>query len=233
MFKKITVTIIGMIVGLAMYSAPVAAQAYPYGTDTTTVVASAAGTHFKKSWSWYIARASGVLAGILLVLLIISGVGLLTGYTYRLLEPLPAWAAHRALGISFGVLTLIHMFVLLFDKYIGFNLADILIPFHSNYGAVSIAGHKVSLFLAMGIVAVYAMVAVIVSSLLWMQSKPKPWRIIHYLSYSVLVLGFVHGLFAGTDLKHGFLRLIWIGGLIAAMAATLPRLRRAHTLDKE
>jgi DMSO/TMAO reductase YedYZ heme-binding membrane subunit len=79
----------------------------------------------------------------------------------------------------------------------------------------------------------YAIAAIIITSLLWMQKKPKPWRLTHLLSYLVIVLVFAHGLFVGTDVKHGLMRALWIIATLGLVAAILPRLRRARTLDKE
>lgn len=187
----------------------------------------------KKSWSWYVSRASGILAAILLALLVLSGVGLLTGQTYRILEPLPAWAAHRAVGLAFGAMTLIHISVLLFDKFIGFDLADLLIPFASDYKPLMIGGLELgSMYLALGILAFYAIIIIIASSLYWINSQPKRWQLLHYLSYAVLAMVFIHGLFLGTDLQGGLARVLWVAGGLALLAAIGLRLQRANTIGK-
>ena len=231
--RRITVYIACALAALSLTMLPAQATAAPALDGMPNVVASTATDRFKQSWSWYISRASGILASILLVLLVLSGIGLLTGYTYRILEPLPAWAAHRAIGISFGVSTFVHIFILFFDTYIGFKLADVFVPFYSQYKTIEIGGIKVGLYMALGVLAMYAIAAVIISSLLWMQKKPKPWRLLHYTSYAIVAMVFIHGLFMGTDLKGGILRFLWIAGGVALVAAVIPRLRRAGTLDRE
>jgi len=52
------------------------------------------------SWEWYVVRASGFLAAGLVFLLMLSGIGQVTGYTYKFLEPLKAWALHKAMGLA-------------------------------------------------------------------------------------------------------------------------------------
>lgn len=236
MTAKLIVYIAGLTAALSLclMTVPASVQAAPsLVMRPAGVVASTAGAQFEKSWAWYVTRASGVLAAILLALLVASGVGLLTGTTYRILEPLPAWAAHRALGLSFGVMVLIHVVVLLFDKFVGLGLADVLVPFYSAYNTISIAGHQVSLYMSLGVLALYLVMLIIITSLLWMQKRPKPWRLVHYLSYAVLILVFVHGVFLGTDLKHGWIRLLWIIAGVGILVAILPRLRRAGTLHAD
>lgn len=61
------------------------------------------------SWPWYLTRAAGIVAAVSLIILMLSGIGQITGNTFRFLDPLTAWATHRALGIVFGVSVLVHM----------------------------------------------------------------------------------------------------------------------------
>jgi methionine sulfoxide reductase heme-binding subunit len=183
------------------------------------------------SWPWYLTRASGLIAAVLLVILIVSGVGLLTGGTFRFLEPLVAWAAHRAMGIAFGVAVLIHVFSLLFDKFVGFTFADLLVPLITNYKPLTIAGHYLgSVYMALGTIAFYCVIAVVVTSLTLINKKPRPWKLVHFLSYMILALTFVHGLFLGTDLSGGIFRLVWVIGGVLLILPLIQRLRRAFTL---
>ena len=185
----------------------------------------------KSSWSWYLARASGIVAAVLLVVLMVSGVGMVTGGTFKFLEPLIAWAAHRAVGIAFGMAVLVHVVSLLFDKFVGFNVADLLVPFISHYKPTTIAGVNVgSLWVALGTFALYLVIAIIITSLLWIEKKPRPWKFVHFASYTVLVLTFIHGLFLGTDLSKGIFRTLWVFGAVLLIAPLLMRLWRAYTL---
>lgn len=184
----------------------------------------------KSSWPWYVARGSGLVAAAALVLLLLSGIGQITGYTFRFLDPLTAWASHRALGISFGVAVLVHMISLLFDTFVPFNILDLLVPWLSHYKPVTIFGiHFGSLYVALGVLAFYSVLIIIVTSLVWVEKKPHIWKIIHLLSYLVLIFVFVHALYLGTDLLHGFFRWLWIFLGILTGAACMQRLWRAYT----
>ncbi len=183
------------------------------------------------SWPWYVTRASGFVAAAALFMLILSGIGLVAGGAFRFLEPLTAWASHRALGLTFGISVLIHMSSLLFDHFVPFNILDVLVPWLSNYKPVSLFGFQLgSLFVALGVLAFYGVAAIIITSIVWVDKKPHTWKIFHLLSYLVLLFVFVHALYLGTDLAGGILRLVWLAlGLIMALAI-LYRLWRAKTI---
>lgn len=194
----------------------------------------AAADKFKSSWSWYVSRASGIVAAVLLALLIASGVGMLTGATYKILEPLPAWATHRSLGIAFAAVSAVHVLVLLFDKFVGFSWADLLVPFYSDYKPFSIGGLEVgSLAMALGILSLYGVAAIIITTWLFMQRRPHVWRRFHFLSYAVLAAVFAHALMMGTDLRDGWGKTIWIILALGLLVVVAGRLRRTHTIGKD
>jgi predicted ferric reductase len=182
------------------------------------------------SLPWYLSRASGLVAAGALLLLMLSGIGLITGGMFRFLEPLTAWASHRALGLTFGVAVLVHIFSLLFDHFVSFQFLDLFVPWLSTYKPVTIGGIQFgSLYVALGVLAFYAVAIVIITSLVWVEKKPHLWKLIHFLTYLVMVFVFVHALYLGSDLADGIPRALWvIGGFIVGIAI-LARLRRTRT----
>ncbi len=182
----------------------------------------------KESWPWYITRGAGFVAAISLVMLMLSGIGFITGASFKFLEPLTAWATHKAIAYVFGVSVVIHVVALLFDKYVPFTIAQALIPFLSNYRELTIGGHYFgSLYVALGVFALYFVLAIILSSILWIDKKPHTWKLYHFLTYLVMIFVFFHALYLGTDLTHGVFRLLWIVFGIAVAVAIVFRLRRA------
>lgn len=183
------------------------------------------------SWPWYLVRASGIIAAVSLVILMLSGIGLVTGYTFRFLEPITAWASHKALGIVFGISILIHMVGLLFDHFVPFDIPTLLVPWLSNYKPVAVFGLQMgSLFVALGVLAFYCVVLVVITSLLWIEKKPFLWKITHLLSYLVMIFVFIHALYLGTDLASGLWRWVWIAISAGVFVAVLTRLWRAKTI---
>jgi hypothetical protein len=185
----------------------------------------------QSSWPWYVTRASGLIAGLLLFILILSGLGFITGQAYNFLEPITAWASHKALGITLGISILLHIGALYFDSFVTFDLQSIFIPFVSNYKPIIIFGISFgSLFVALGVLALYVILAIILTSLFWIEKKPKTWKLTHLLSYIAMIFVFVHALYLGTDLASGVLRYVWIGLILILAVFSLMRLRRARIL---
>lgn len=193
-------------------------------------ISEQAKTRFKSSWTWYVTRASGLAAALLLALLMVSGIGQVTGFTYRYFEPLTAWAVHRAMGIALLWSVGLHMTVLLMDKFVPFKLADLFVPFLSTNKAYANQGQW-KLGVGLGVLSMYATVIVVASSLLWINKRVHSWRLVHYVSYALMAAVFVHALFIGTDIKRGVVRFAWIIAGVLIVGAVFARLLRARTIS--
>ena len=126
---------------------------------------------------------------------------------------------------------LVHIIALLFDKFVPFTIIQVLVPFASSYKPVVLLGmHVGTLWVALGVIAFYAVAIVVITSLVWIEKKPYTWKLLHLLAYLIAVFVFFHSLFIGTDLAGGLLRLLWIVSGIGLLAVTFIRIRRAGTL---
>lgn len=192
-------------------------------------------TQFSVSWPWYVIRASGFVAAGLLILLMLSGIGQVTGLTYRFLEPVRAWTVHKAMAFALCVAIALHAGFLLLDHFVHFSLVQITVPFQSSYSN----GTKVwgialgSLGVTLGILAMYGVAVIVASSLGLINRKKKAWRSLHYTSYFVVLAVFVHALYTGTDLRYGLFRATWISLIVVVGMAVLSRLARAGSLKKD
>ena len=105
---------------------------------------------------WYLTRASGIVAWLMLTASVIWGVVLSTKAFPE--HRRPAWLLdlHRWLGGLAVSFTAIHLGALVADSYVHFGLADLLVPYASSWqpGAV-----------ALGVVALWLLLAVEVTSL--------------------------------------------------------------------
>ena len=139
---------------------------------------------------WYVARSSGIvalgLAGASVIWGLLLGTKLLDG------RPGPRWLLdlHRWLGGCTVAFTGIHVGALMLDSYVDFGVVDILVPGASSWdpGAV-----------AWGVVSMWMLVAVQVSSMFMRRLPRHLWKGIHLLSYLMLWSGIIHGVQAGTD----------------------------------
>jgi DMSO/TMAO reductase YedYZ heme-binding membrane subunit len=123
---------------------------------------------------------------------------------------MPRWLldVHRHLALLTVVFTGIHIAGLVADNYMRIAWREVLVPMAIDYrpGAT-----------ALGIVAMYLIVAVQVSSWLRGRLPRRLWRGIHLVSYPALWLVGIHGLQAGTDAKHQWVRtgVMVIVGIVA------------------
>jgi DMSO/TMAO reductase YedYZ heme-binding membrane subunit len=99
-------------------------------------------------------------------------------------------STHRYLGALAVVFVGVHVLAILIDSYVQFSIADALVPMVSSWHPLAVAW---------GIVGMYVLVAVEVTSLLRARLTPKVWRGVHVLSYVLLALVTIHLLAAGTD----------------------------------
>jgi len=187
------------------------------------------------SWTWYVIRAAGFVAAGLLFLLMVSGIGQVTGLIYKLIEPVKAWALHKALALALCAAIAVHGTFLLFDHFVSFSALQVLVPFASHYSnGTTLLGLGLSgIAVALGILAMYGVVVVVLSSLGWIETKKGVWRALHYTSYFVMLAVFVHALGVGSDLKYGTFRAAWIAVGVVLLLAVVSRLWRAGTLSKK
>ncbi|MDY7102642.1 MAG: ferric reductase-like transmembrane domain-containing protein [Actinomycetota bacterium] len=160
-----------------------------------------------QTW-WYVARATGLVAWGLVTASVIAGLLLSTRLAKG--RPGPAWTLdlHRFLGGAAVVATTLHLVGLVADNYVHFGAAEVLIPFASSWepGAV-----------ALGIVALYLLVAVQGSSMLMRRLPRRLWRAVHLTSFVVFWTSTFHLQLAGTDATNPIAR--WTVNL--AMAAVV------------
>jgi DMSO/TMAO reductase YedYZ heme-binding membrane subunit len=148
------------------------------------------------TFTWLLSRSAGIVAWALVVASCTWGVLLATRALARrgVRKPSPAWifSIHRFLGALTIVFTAIHVLAILFDPFVTFSVVDVLVPFSSTWEPLAIA---------IGIVAMYLLVAIEVTSLLRDRMPVRVWRSIHLLAYALLALTTFHALLAGTDVK--------------------------------
>ena len=93
---------------------------------------------------------------------------------------------HRFISISGVVLILIHPIPLVFARTTtGVSLASIFVPF--------LADKKITI-IAVGVIALYVLLIILISSLYMKYLKQQVWRVLHYGSYLFFGLGMWHGL---------------------------------------
>ncbi len=164
--------------------------------------------------TWYLARAAGLVAWALATASVVWGLTLSTRIAGR--RPPAAWLAdlHRFLGGLAVVFAGVHVVSLLFDSWVEFTVADVLLPFASSWRPAAVAW---------GVVALYLLVAVELTSLLRRRVPTRWWRPIHQTSVLLFGAGTVHLLAAGTDARAWWVRGAVLVSVLVVVFLTVVR----------
>jgi sulfoxide reductase heme-binding subunit YedZ len=166
------------------------------------------------SW-WYLSRATGIVAWSLLAASVLWGLLLSTRVFDR--KPSPKWLTdlHRFLGGTAVAFVGIHVATIVSDTYVHFGVADVLVPFKTNWHPLA---------LAWGIVAMWLMVAVEITSLLMRHLPRRLWHAVHLSSYGLFVSATVHAFAAGPDTRKQTFELVCVAVVSILTFLTLVRM---------
>lgn len=166
---------------------------------------------------WFVSRASGMVAAVLLACTLIWGMLLPTKLIQR--RGLPAWLTdlHRHLGGLSVVFIGLHLVALWADSYLHFSWGELFVPFVSTWKAGPVAW---------GVVAFWLLLVVEGTSLIMRRLPRRTWKGIHYLSYPVAILVAIHGITAGTDAGNPWFLGVSLGLLFVLTFLVLVRMQR-------
>lgn len=163
---------------------------------------------------WYTSRAAGIMSWVLLSAAVISGMVMSTRDSRRLPAGWPV-DLHRLFSTLSLTFLLIHMVALIPDNFVEFGVAELLVPFASTWRPWAVAW---------GVVALWLVVAVEVSSLLRKRIPNRLWRTIHYASFLVWLSSTIHLFMAGTDVSSMPFRVAQVLMIGAVVTLFLRRL---------
>jgi methionine sulfoxide reductase heme-binding subunit len=151
--------------------------------------------------TWIILRAAGIGAYLMLFLSVMWGLMATAAPLGRRIAKASATTVHQFMATTGLVLLAIHVGGLLLDSFMPFRPKDVLVPGHSSFKAIPVA---------VGIVAMYMLVFVVVAS--WMRRALGTmwWRRTHLLAVPTFTLALVHGLFTGTDTVRPWMWWIYL-----------------------
>lgn len=180
------------------------------GSTIMQKVQSLLGMDSVQLW-WYVTRASGLTGYFLLWLSMIWGFAIPSRIIQPILESTFTYDFHEHLslvGLGFVVL---HVTVLLFDRYLPFNIFQILIPFIDTYRP---------LWVGLGIISFYILLLVTFTFYLRQRIGKRAFRSIHLLSLLGYLGTTLHGLFAGTDSALSVTRFLYVGTFLGVIFMT-------------
>lgn len=173
--------------------------------------------HEPEKLPWIASRATAFLAYGCLAASTLYGLAMTTKLLDVIARRVITSTLHEDLALAGLVFAGAHAVLLLFDRYIGYTWADLLIPGASAYEPVATA---------FGILAFYATVLLILSSKLRRLLGVRLWRAIHLVAFAGAVLMTVHGLVVGSDSNAPWAIGIYLAATTAFVFLLVVRLLR-------
>jgi methionine sulfoxide reductase heme-binding subunit len=158
---------------------------------------------------WMTARATGIVAFLLLTLQVVLGLVLshpTNRSTWNLSKRIFPW--HDHLWVFVMAFLIVHVVSLVIDPKSGVSLGGALVPGLSEYRSSPVA---------IGTFALYAFIVTAVTAR-WTKLLPRgAWLLLHRLALLIFVMAWMHGVLAGTD--SSTLQPLYIAaGLLVAFA---------------
>ncbi|WP_332643577.1 2Fe-2S iron-sulfur cluster-binding protein [Aeromicrobium sp.] len=173
---------------------------------------------------WYITRASAMVAWILMTVSVLWGVLLATRALRHIDNPGWLHDLHRYLsGLSILMVGL-HVISLMLDGWLKFRIAEVLVPFATDFKPVATA---------IGVIGLYVFIAIQATSMVMHKLPAKFWRAVHLLSYLLLGVVAIHAGMIGTDVGSIWYTVLAITLIATAVLAVVLRLvvnERVETL---
>lgn len=167
-----------------------------------------------------LARGSGMAAMVLLTVVVALGLALSLRMSSDAWPRVLTTAGHRQLTNLALLMTGLHLVMLLLDADAAMSLADLVIPFASGYRPVATA---------LGVLGLYVLLVVWVSTLVRARLGQRRWRALHRVAIVAWALAMLHGVFAGSDTGAAWAVFTYaLAGLVVAMlfAARIAASRR-------
>ena len=139
---------------------------------------------------WFATRGAGIVS--LILFSVVACLGLLA-----VARAQSTWwprfltvEVHRSLALLSVAFLAVHIATAVFDPFTHLGLAAAILPLASSYRPVQVA---------LGVVSVYFVAAMIVTSLLRDHLGHAAWRAVHWLAYAAWPLAVAHSITAGSD----------------------------------
>jgi len=164
---------------------------------------------------WYAARATGMVALLLITATMVWGTLASARTGPRRWPRFTVNLLHRNLSLLTLAFLAVHIGSSVVDRYAGIGWLDALVPFGSVYKP---------LWLGLGAAALDLLLALVVTSLLRPRIGVRWWRAVHWMAYLCWPVALVHAIGTGTDSRGGWPLILAVGCVITVVAAGVYRL---------
>lgn len=157
---------------------------------------------------WYLMRASGVVALLLLTLSLSLGIATSNRWRPRGIALYVTTTVHRNASLLAVVFLGVHILTAVIDSDAAVSLASALLPIGPG------------IWLALGALSFDLLAAVVVTSLIRNRLPYRLWRAIHWAAYASWPFAIWHGIGMGSDVTTWWLRgvtvlcVAWFAGVV-------------------
>ena len=150
---------------------------------------------------WYISRAAGFTAYLLLFASVVLGIANGTRFADRFFRRNNIFDMHRFTAIMSLFLVALHVYILLGDGYFNVNILQLSVPFLSPYRPWQVAA---------GIFSFYALALVVASFYVRKYIGYRAWRTLHFVTFALFGGATLHGIMSGTDTNEPWAKGVYV-----------------------
>ena len=181
-----------------------------------TAVLMGIGPHDRRSQRyWYLTRASGAVALVLLTASLVIGIAAVLRLRSAGVPRFVIDGIHRTASMLAVAFLLVHILTAVLDTFAPITLINAVIPFTGNYRPF---------WLGLGAVAFDLLLAVTMTSLLRRRLGHGAWRAVHWLAYASWPVAVLHGFGTGSDVHQSWMLAIDMACIIVVLVAIVIRI---------
>jgi methionine sulfoxide reductase heme-binding subunit len=166
------------------------------------------------SVDWYLTRASGTVALVLLTASVVIGIAAIARMRGPGVPRFVVDGLHRTASLLAIAFLVVHIITAVLDSFASISLTDAIIPFIGSYRP---------LWLGLGAIAFDLLLAVAITSVVRARMGHSAWRGIHWLAYAAWPIAIVHGFGTGSDVHQTWLQFVSAGCIAAVLLAIVAR----------
>lgn len=160
--------------------------------------------------TWFLSRATGVIALALMTLSTVLGVTASARLSTARWPRFVTQGLHRNISLYVLVLTGVHILFSVLDDFVMITVTESFVPFVGTYRWF---------WMGLGTISSDLMIAATVTSLLRQRVGFEVWRAVHWTAYLCWPLAAIHSLGTGTDTRRDWMLWFVVANVVVVLLA--------------
>jgi sulfoxide reductase heme-binding subunit YedZ len=139
---------------------------------------------------WFATRGAGIVSLLLSTAVVCLGLMTALRFERRAWPRFLTVELHRSIALVSVIFVAIHVVSAVLDPFTELGIFAALIPLASTYRPLDVA---------FGVISVYLVLAVLLTSLIRDRLSQRTWRAVHWLAYAAWPMAVFHSITAGSD----------------------------------